>query len=150
MATKKNTKTETQAEAPRGMQLVKAIKNTLFKAVPIGGSCIVAGIVRSIEDDSGQYGDFTRFTGDFGAIVDGVTYKSGKMYLPNVAADVLKNGFLGAVERAPEGSNPQIEFKLKLNKKSDPTPSNENGFTWTAEPMLDPAPADDRTLQLLA
>jgi ribosomal protein L14 len=147
MATKKEQKKETQAS---GLQLVKAIKNTLFKVVPIGGSCVVAGIVRSIEDETGQYGDYTRFNGDFGAIVDGQTYKSGKMYLPQVAADVLKNGFLSVVDKAPEGSAPQIEFKLRLVKKSDPTPSNENGFTWTAEPMLDPTPADDRTLQLLA
>lgn len=142
-----------QSDSPAvesGMNLVKSIKNTLFRAVPIGGSCIVAGVIRSVEDETGTYGDYTRFSGDFAASVEGAVYRAGVMFLPDVAANVLKSGFLSAVDHTPEGSTPSIEFKISLHKRPDADEKNQNGFQWTAKPLLDPKPEEDKVLQLLA
>lgn len=155
---------EKSAPKSGGLQIVKGIKNTLFKAVPVGGACIVAGVVRGIARESGNYGDYWQFKGDFAASIEGKTFKAGTLYMPDVAADLVANGFASVrdaeqdrVDKANEGKPEKeqiqprpvsIEFKIRLRKSPDD--KSNTGFVWAAEPVREVQPESDRVLQLLA
>lgn len=165
-----NQKAEAQeSAAPRSkakLQMVKGIKNTLFKAVPIGGQCVVAGVVRDVAQESGNYGDYWQFRGDFAASIEGTVFKAGTLYMPEVAADILANGFLAVrdaelsrVESLNEGKpetehiQPKpvtVEFKLRLTKEPDNDERNARGFQWRAEPVKEIQAEQDKVLALLS
>jgi hypothetical protein len=152
--------------APAGsgkMQIVKGIKNTLFKAIPTGGFCVVAGVVRDVSKESGTYGDYWQFKGDFACRVEGVVSKAGTLYMPDIAADLVANEFMrvrdaeqtrvdthneGKPEAEQIDAKPvSIEFKLKLVKNADA--KSNTGFVWAVETLGDVKPEQDKVLQLL-
>lgn len=156
---------ETPKSAPKGkLQIVKGIKNTLFKAIPVGGSGIVAGVVRGLARESGNYGDYWQFKGDFAAAIEGDTFKAGTLYMPDVAADLLANAFASVrdaeqdrVDKLNDGKpeaehvEPKpvsVEFKIRLRK--NPDEKSNTGFVWAAEPVREVQPESDRVLALLA
>lgn len=149
----KTTATETPKSEGGRLQIVKGIKNTMFKDVPIGGACIVAGVVRGVSSETGTYGDYYKFKGDFAAKVGEKTFKSGTLYLPEVAADIIANAFLSAKDAAPEPAEGQkvemvsVEFKIRLRK--NPDEKSNTGFVWVAEPVKEIAPESDKVLLLL-
>lgn len=149
-APKTETKTETKTAAGHKLTTVKGIKNSLFSDLEIGESVTVAGIIRQIATKAGTYGEFTQFKGEFALKNQrGELFKAGTMYLPEVAADVLRNGFITASESAGEGVFPKVEFKFKLAKVEDPDPRSARGYKWAVETLLEAAPESDKVLALL-
>lgn len=155
-------------ELAPGIKIVKAIKNKLFKnTLRVGESCIIVGLVRNCERDSGNYGDFWGFDGDFAAKVQNAVFKSGRLFMPDVAANLVASGFLAVreaelvrVEKLNEENrkgNPDaeeiepkkvtVEFKLRLRKVADA--SSTTGFVWQAEPLEEIKPESDKVLALL-
>jgi len=145
-------------EAPKslavrtGVSHVKAIKNNLFKDLEIGGSVIVAGVIRSLSDKEGQYGSFTEFKGDFGCVHGEAVYRGTKLFLPSVAADVLKNQYLQVLEQSADADKTKlkVEFKIQLEKVDDSeNKKNQSGFQWSFKNLNETAPERDPVLALL-
>jgi len=153
MAKKTDNKTANEnktAANPAKLQTVKGIKNSLFSDLKIGESVTVAGIIRAIQTKSGNYGDYTQFKGEFALRTQkGELFKAGTMYLPEVAADVLRNGFITASESAGEGVFPKVEFKFMLSKIEDKDTRNARGYKWAVETLIEAAPESDKVLALL-
>lgn len=85
----------------------------------------------------GNTSEWTRFKGNFAAIrvSDGVEFRSGTMFLPDVAADLLAP----IVEGLPEGSDAvNFGFLVTMKKDADTT----IGYQYTAEPLTKPAEHD--------
>lgn len=146
--------TETQVSAnvtPAGINHVKAIKNSLFKDLPIGESVTVGGIIRSVSSKDGQFGTYEEFKGDFGCVNGDKVYRGTKLFLPGVAADVLKNQFLEAVEASglADTTKVKVEFKIRLVKLPDDSPKNNSKFQWSFENLMETAPESDKVLALL-
>ena len=135
----------------RSVSNVKAIKNSMFADLAIGESVTVGGVIRSLQDKPGQFGDYTEFKGDFGCVHKDLVYRGTKLFLPSVAADTLKNQYLAALEAsgASDATKLKIEFKIKLVKTPDSSPKNAQKFQWTFENLLATAPESDKVLALL-
>jgi len=133
------------------MKLVKklTVKNVLGRkpsAALLGANetfdvMTVYGAATSIERGQSDMGDGTvspwiRFKGNFAAIRvnDGTEFRSGTMFLPDVAADLLAP----IVETLPEGSEAVNFGFLVTMKKADTT----IGYEYTAEPLTKPAEHD--------
>ena len=169
------TSTPTSTPAPGGaFAVVKAIKNSLFKGVPIGASVRVAGLIQNTELDEGNFGTFTRFLGQFRAKVGDQVLMAGKLYVPAVAESLLTGAYQAQVEAflknhadlAPVDDDdetvaaakrskflkafPGVEFGIYLEKVADASPSNANGFQWVVKPLLDMKPPADKYLALVA
>lgn len=85
----------------------------------------------------GTTSEWVRFKGNFAAIRshDGVEYRSGTMFLPDVAADLLAP----IVEGLPEGSDAvNFGFLVTMVKDAETT----IGYQYTAEPLTKPAEHD--------
>lgn len=85
----------------------------------------------------GTTSEWVRFKGNFAAIrvSDGVEYRSGTMFLPDVAADLLAP----IVEGLPEGAEAvNFGFLVTMVKDAETT----IGYQYTAEPLTKPAEHD--------
>jgi hypothetical protein len=161
--------------APSGaFAVVKAIKNSLFKGVPVGGSVKIAGVIQATELDEGNFGTFTRFLGKFRAKVGETVFMAGELYVPGVAESLLIQAFDAQVDKflrdnpalKPAESDSEeesaakrskylkafsgVEFGIFLEKVEDKSPNNANGFQWVVKPLLDTAPPEDKYLKLVA
>jgi hypothetical protein len=154
--------------------VVKAIKNSLFKAVVVGGSVKIAGLITNTELDEGNFGTFTRFLGQFRANVGGKILMAGKLYVPAVAESLLTAAYGAQVEsylkdhedvrpldtdkdedRANKRSRflkgfPGVEFGIFLEKVEDLSPNNALKFQWVVKPLLDMKAPADKYLALVA
>lgn len=130
---------------------VKAIKNSLFKDLKIGESVKVAGIIRGVQSKEGQYGSYEEFKGDFACQHNGIVYRGTKLFLPAVAADVLKNQYLDVLENSgtADSTKLKIEFKIVLTKSPDDSPKNAQKFQWVFENLQETAPESDKVLALM-
>jgi hypothetical protein len=160
--------------ATAGFSVVKAIKNSLFKGVPIGGSVKVAGLIQATELDDGNFGTFTRFLGQFRAKVGETVLMAGKLYVPAVAESLLSGAYGAQVtaflkdhpDLAPADKDSEeaaaakrskflktftgVEFGIYLEKVPDDSPMNANHFQWVVKPLLDMKPPEDKYLRLVA
>jgi len=95
----------------------------------------VYGVATRVETGESDYGVWKAFIGQFKAVnlLDGVEYSSGKLFLPDVAGDLLE-GALGASETS------SVEFGFDLIAVPD-TESNV-GYVYQAEPLIEPAKDD--------
>ncbi len=95
----------------------------------------VYGVATSVETGESDYGAWKAFIGQFKAInlLDGTEYNSGKLFLPNVAGDLL-DGSLGASEI----NNVEFGFDLIAVPDSESTV----GYVYEAEPLIEPAKDD--------
>lgn len=85
----------------------------------------------------GNTSDWIRFKGNFAAIriSDGVEFRSGTMFLPDVASDLLAP----IVEGLPDDSEAvNFGFLVTMKKDADTT----IGYQYTAEPLTKPAEHD--------
>jgi hypothetical protein len=146
-----NSAANTAPKSGTKVSTVKGIKNSLFADLEIGQSVRVAGVIRQIATKSGNYGDYTQFKGEFALRNHkGELFKAGTLYLPEVASDILRNGFISASEAAGEGVFPKVEFKFDLSKVADDDKRNARGYKWAVETLMEAAPESDRVLALLA
>lgn len=140
------TKSES-ATAANGVQIVKKISNDLFKSAPIGEKIAVAGTVRSMETKTSDKGEYTKFTGDFACKVGNQVSKSFTAYFPEIAASLLKDGFMKASEAAEVGAQCSVEFSFFVVKVA--SEKSKTGYIWAIETKVAPTPETDRTLALL-
>jgi len=108
----------------------KEITALLAKNVILGFQ--VFGLVKSKFTVTTQYGDSTGFKGTFEAVnlEDGEIFRSGKMFLPQIAADMLESAVDGMSEDQSE-----LKFGFKIGLK--PSDKGNTGYEFTVEPLID-------------
>lgn len=166
MATETKTKTEQKQDA----EVVKSIKSSIFRDVAIGVKIPIAGNMKSAEVGESDYGTYTRFNGTFRALVDGTVYMSSRLYVPEIAAEVLAAG-LGQAENEFEKANPDlvvkgndtadmatakrktwtrrfagVDFKIVIQKVKDDSPI---GYAWKLDTSAKVALTGDRYAAML-
>ncbi len=95
----------------------------------------VYGVATRAEIGESDYGVWKAFIGQFKAVnlLDGVEYSSGKLFLPDVAGDLLE-GALGASETN------SVEFGFDLI--AVPDEASTIGYVYQAESLIEPAKDD--------
>jgi len=102
------------------------------KSVPVMRAYGTATRTQTGEGDNGPW---VAFVGQFKAVnlLDGVEYTSGKMFLPDVASDLLE-GALGAAE------NNNVEFAFDII--AVPDEASATGYVYQAESLIEPEKDD--------
>lgn len=108
----------------------KEITEQLAKGDDVGFD--VYGLVKKRDFVTTQYGDACRFHGQFEATnrEDGETFRSGKMFLPAIASDMLE----GAIDQMTEDQS-ELKFAFRIGLvESD---KGSAGYEYTVEPLID-------------
>jgi len=102
------------------------------KSIPV---MRVYGVATRMLTGEGDNGSWVAFIGQFKAVnlLDGVEYTSGKLFLPDVASDLLE-GALGAAETN------SVEFGFDVIVVPDE--SSGTGYVYQAEPLIEPEKDD--------
>lgn len=81
------------------------------------------------------FGDSTRFVGNFEAVnaADGEIFRSGKMFLPSIVEELLRD----AVDAVGEGS---VEFALEIG--AEHSEKGNMGYAYTVRPLRKMAESD--------
>tara|TARA_R110000772_G_scaffold39159_1_gene92216 strand:- start:626 stop:1084 length:459 start_codon:yes stop_codon:yes gene_type:complete len=92
----------------------------------------VYGLVKSKYTVTTQYGDAIGFKGGFEAanFEDGEISRSGKMFLPAIAGDLLEQ----AVDSMTEDQT-ELKFGFKIGLKA--SEKGNTGYEFTVEPLID-------------
>ena len=99
------------------------------------------GKATGIQTGTSDNGDWVAFKGEFKGInlLTGEEYGSGKLFMPDVASDLLEGMLVGEEVNG-------VEFGFDLLVKPDA--SSATGYVYEAEPLI--KPAQDDTLSRLA
>lgn len=96
--------------------------------------CVFYGEARSSKIGQTQFGDFLKFSGNFGAVnmKTGERFRSGSLILPAIMENILDSAIKeteGAVQFA-------IEVGVKYSEKGN------TGYEYTVRPLLEPSEND--------
>lgn len=128
-------------------EIVKCLKSKVYTDLAIGETVRIGGLVSSFEKDESPYGEYTRFLGDFAMIHKGKVYKSARLILPDIAANLLESALVESIAAGGDGFR-ALEFALDIGKKADSDPRNARGYVWAVEPLKS-NPAQDRAVSVL-
>lgn len=134
--------------------LVIARKLTLkpIQKMAMTAKARIGGLVAKTETVTTQYGDSTRFIGNFAAKIsesgkwdDTVTIRAGAAFLPKAAENIL----LGAVAARINDENFNgVEFAIEVSKVE--SEKSKTGYEYEVRSLMEVAEAEDKVLALLA
>lgn len=95
----------------------------------------MVGVATNIKTGTSNFGDWTALLGSFQATVmeTGVTVRSGQMFLPDVALNLI----LPALKDA---NNKGVEFAFNIGVKADE--ASKTGYIYVAEPIFEASEND--------
>lgn len=97
----------------------------------------VGGTVTGLKTGITNFGEFTGFLGNFGAIrlTDGVTFRAPQLFLPSIAEAFVKPTVEGAAG-AP------VEFAFIIGIKPMKKPDDSESYEYTVKPIVAPDAVD--------
>lgn len=115
----------------------KTISKALFddKGTPVD-LFVVAGLARGLKTGESNFGPYTEFHGDFGAVdqLSGELVRANRLLLPPVVTNPLRE----AVTAAEGGT---VEFCYMIGIRPDP--KGERGYEYTCKPVKAPKESDE-------
>lgn len=94
----------------------------------------IYGIAGGYKIGTSNYGEFTKFRGDFEAVTsDGKTFRSGALLLPPTISDMLRV----AIDKA--GDDAGVQFGVEIGVKHSDVPI---GYEYTVHPVFKADAAD--------
>lgn len=163
MATSKSSKTQSnetaqpKSDAPKSESktvLVIARKITLkaIQKMPLSARARIGGTVTKTETVTTQYGDSTRFLGNFamkltasGKWDDTIVTRAGAAFLPRAAENILAAGLAAKVN---DPSFAGLDFAIEVRKIE--STASKTGYEYEVSSLIAPAESEDKILALLA
>jgi hypothetical protein len=139
---------------PAKSSTVIARKITLktIQKMPLSARARIGGIVTATETVTTQYGDSTRFLGNFrmkvsesGCWEDTIVTHAGAAFLPKAAENILAAALAAKVN---DESFSGVEFAIEVRKVE--SEKSKTGYEYEVSSLIETAPAQDKILALLA
>jgi hypothetical protein len=96
--------------------------------------CVFYGEARDSKIGQTQFGDFLKFTGNFGAVnmETGERFRSGTLILPAIMENILDSAI-----KETEGA---VQFAIEIGVKH--SANGNTGYEYTVRPLLEPSEND--------
>lgn len=137
-------KSGSRSKKTTGHVVLKKITMKPLQSLPMDATMRLAGIVVRTEKITTNYGESTRFIGDFAAIMpDGSTLRAGSAYLPRQAEGLVEAGLAAHMN---DEHFKGVEFAIEIGKEPGQT---KTGYNWTVKTLVGAEPTEDKVLALL-
>ena len=143
-----------KTEATQKTALVIARKITLkaIQKMPLTAKARIGGVVTKTETVTTQYGDSTRFLGNFAMKIsakgdwsDTIVTRAGAAFLPRAAENILSAGLAAKVN---DENFSGLEFAIEVRKIA--SEASKTGYEYEVASLIEAAPTEDKVLALLA
>lgn len=97
----------------------------------------VVGRTNGIEQDSSQFGEWTKFVGEHYAmnLIDGSDYKSRKAMFPDAGSDILLAELSGAQADDPKAT---VEYAMEIGVRyNEPKANGQNCYAFEITPLIE-------------
>lgn len=128
-----------------GTVIQRKITMKELQKLPMDATMKLAGIVTKTEMVTTNYGESTRFIGNFAAkMPDGSIIRSGVCFVPKAAEGMLAGALAGHMN---DEKFTGVEFAFEIGKVE--SKASKTGYEWSVKTLIDTVESEDKVLLLL-